>query len=49
MRAAHWAAGKSATVAHLPASAIYLRSALTECLGNFVVEVLERVEAGAQL
>jgi hypothetical protein len=48
MRAAQWAARKSATVAHLPPSAIYMLSArgVPEA---FVVEVLERLEAGEQI
>ena len=45
MRAAHWAAGKSATVAHLPASASDLLSS-KGVPREFVVDVLERVGAG---
>ena len=48
MRAAQWAAGKSAAVAHLPASAIYMLSA-NGVPEKFVVDVLERVEAEEQI
>lgn len=48
MRAAQWAAGKSAAVAHLPASAIYMLSA-NGVPEQFVVDVLERLEAGEQI
>ncbi|MCP1845662.1 hypothetical protein ACVIHI_008869 [Bradyrhizobium sp. USDA 4524] len=48
MRAAQWAAGKSAAVAHLPVSAIYMLSA-NGVPEQFVVDVLERLEAGEQI
>jgi Protein of unknown function (DUF3102) len=48
MRAAQWAAGKSAAVAHLPTSAIYVLSA-NGVPETFVIDVLERLEAGEQL
>jgi len=48
MRTATWAAGKSATAAHLLPSALYLLSA-----GNvpeeFVYQILHRLEAGEQI
>jgi hypothetical protein len=48
MRAANWAAGKSASVAHLTPSALYLLSA-TGVPDDFVVGILNRVEAGEYL
>jgi hypothetical protein len=48
MRAAQWAAGKSASVAHLPTSAIYMLSA-NGVPETFVVNILERVEAGERI
>ena len=48
MRAAQWAVGKSAAVAHLPASAIYVLSA-SGVPEKFVNEVLQRIEEGAQI
>jgi len=48
MRAAQWASGKSATVAHLPPSAIYLLSS-SGVPEKFVADVLERLDAGMQI
>jgi hypothetical protein len=48
MRAANWASGKSATVAHLPPSALYLLSA-PNVPEEFVHDILRRVEAGEQI
>src|ERR1700730_6747762 len=48
MRVAKWASGKSAAVVHLPPSALYVlsSSAVPE---EFIIDVLERVEAGKQI
>jgi len=48
MRAAQWASGKSAAVAHLPPSAIYLLSS-NGVPEKFVAAVLERLDAGEQI
>jgi hypothetical protein len=48
MRAANWASGKSATVAHLPPSAVYLLSA-ANVPEEFVSEILHRIDAGEQI
>lgn len=48
MRVAHWASGKSAAVAHLPPSALYVLSS-SGVPEEFVLEVLERVEAGEKI
>ncbi|WP_315792724.1 MULTISPECIES: DUF3102 domain-containing protein [unclassified Bradyrhizobium] len=48
MRAALWTAGKSATVALLPASAIYVLSS-NGVPDQFVADVLDRIEAGEQI
>jgi hypothetical protein len=48
MRAASWASGKSATVAHLPPSAIYLLSA-ANVPEEFVHQILHRIDAGEKI
>jgi hypothetical protein len=45
MRVASWASNKSATVAHLPPSVLYLLSASSTPAG-FVANILRRAEAG---
>jgi hypothetical protein len=48
MRAANWASGKSAKLAHLPPSAIYLLSA-ANVPEEFVHQVLNRIDAGEKI
>ena len=48
MRVAHWASGKSATVAHLPPSALYVLSS-NGVPEEFVLDVLKRVDAGEKI
>lgn len=48
MRVAHWASGKSATVAHLPPSALYVLSS-NGVPEEFVLDVLKRIETGEKL
>jgi len=48
MRAASWASGKSATVAHLPPSALYLLSA-PSAPEKFIEEILQRIDAGEHI
>ena len=48
MRLANWASGKSATIAHLPPTVLYLLSA-PSTPGRFVDDVLCRFEAGKEV
>src|SRR5262245_14032618 len=48
MRVAKWVAPKSASIAHLPPSLLYLFSA-SSTPSSFVVDVLKRIEAGERI